>query len=387
MDSNVEAVPEQGAEVVIAEAPPEITPTEVKIVLSEQQAKALEEVKQWFAGSTRKEFRLGGAAGTGKTTLIKQIVQELNVPTEVVSFTGKAVAVLRKKGLWQARTLHDLLYTFRFDGTRYIATPREYLFDCKLVIVDEASMVSTSLFNDLTRHDVKILWVGDPFQLEPVGENPEVLKRLDCLLTEIHRQAKLSPILRLATAVRGGMTEIPVGKWEREQSSLNVVRYLTELEDTYDVVVCGKNATRHRVNALRRKERNYDDILHEGETVVCLQNAKDMGVFNGMTFKVQKVHKSMLVRTNCIYTDLVDDTGREYPDVPIRTDFFGKDFKRDFQKEAIPFDYGYALTAHKCQGSEFDSVLVIDEPLYGSETNRWRYTAITRAAKHLTYVL
>jgi exodeoxyribonuclease-5 len=166
------------------------------------------------------------------------------------------------------------------------------------------------------------------------------------------------------------------------------VKHLSELEDRFDVVVCGKNATRHRVNALRRKQRNYTDLLHVGETVLCLANNSEFGVFNGMTFTVKTVHKTgLLTDVGTIYADLVDDAGQTYLDIPIRREFFGKNYKRDFDKSAIPFDYGYCLTAHKSQGSEFDNVLVIDEPLYGGDTCRWRYTAATRAAKNLTYAL
>lgn len=374
--------------------PSELSPAPIerkKVVLTEQQEEAVAKILAWLQNSPKLEFRLGGPAGTGKTTLIKALMERVSLPTEIVSFTGKAVAVLRKKGLYNARTLHSLLYKAHKDPDGKIHwIPRSHLPDCKFVIVDEASMISTDLYNDLKAHCIKMLFVGDPFQLEPVGDNPNLLHELDCMLTEIHRQAKESPILRLATAVRNGLDRIPVGTWERDSSSLYVVERIDEIDDRFDAIVCGKNVTRHRINALRRKQRGYGDVLHEGETVLCLKNAADYGVFNGMTFKVKKIHKTALyMGVGKIVADLEDDLGQEYPDIPIQGEFFGKDYKRDkdTNRNAIPFDYGYALTAHKSQGSEWDNVLVIDEPTWGCDSNRWRYTAITRSAKNLTFAL
>jgi exodeoxyribonuclease-5 len=364
---------------------------------SAQQQTALELLDEWTQGQ-QQESKLGGYAGTGKTTLIKEYssrLSKLGIEHEIASFTGKAVSVLRKKGLWQARTLHDLLYKFEYDPYRkkYVTIPRPSLYGVKVVIVDEASMVSRALYEDLKAHGVKMLFVGDPAQLEPIGDNPNLVHEEDCdfVLTEIHRQANQSPILRLAQAVRNGLYTIPLGSWEREQSSLHVVRNTGEIEDLYDVIICGKNVTRHRLNANRRKVRGYgDDALVEGESVICLKNTKDFGVYNGMTFKVKKVWRSAFFGgVGTIKADLVDDLGEEYCDIPIQSEFFGKDYKRDNDRNrnAIPFDYGYALTAHKAQGSEWDNVAVVDEPLYGSDSCRWRYTSITRCAKNLTYFI
>jgi exodeoxyribonuclease-5 len=367
--------------------------------LSEQQNEGLRLIDEWYTSSDKQEFHLGGYAGTGKTVTISELSKRLDtlrIQHEVASFTGKAVSVLKKKGLWQARTLHNLLYKFSYDPikNKYIMEKQPSLYGAKLVIVDEASMVSTSLYEDLIAHGVKVLFVGDPAQLEPVGDNPNLVRNCDYTFTEIHRQANKSPILRMAQAVRQrSVITPPVGEWVRDCGSLVVTKTMTEIEDKYDVVICGKNATRHNINRLRRQQRGYgEEILYEGETVICLKNDRDRGIFNGMTFKVKALHTSSLFRSRekVIYCDLEDDLGQVKEEVPVSTEFFGKDFKGEDARRlrnVIAFDYGYCLTAHKSQGSEFDNVLVIDEPVYGSDSARWRYTAITRAAKSLTYLL
>lgn len=385
---SVESPVEQVVETVIE--------TPKVIQYSAQQFRALDLLDEWLDDPARQEFRLGGYAGTGKTTLIKEFSRRMEarrLPYEITSFTGKAVSVLRKKGLYMARTMHNLLYKFEFDpyDKKYRMIPRASLYDVQVVVVDEASMVSTALYHDLKAHGVKMLFVGDPAQLEPVGDNPNLVRECDYVLTEIHRQANESPILRLAQAVRNGLHRIPVGEWARDGSSLRVFERFDELDDSHGVVICGKNATRHRLNAQRRKQRGYgDDCMVEGETVICLKNANDFGVFNGMTFKVARVYRSAFFGgVGTMRADLIDDLGDKYEDVPVQADFFGKNYRRDEDKNrsAIPFDYGYSLTAHKGQGSEWDDVAVIDEPIYGCDTNRWRYTAITRAARNLTYIL
>lgn len=366
--------------------------------LSEQQNKGLSLIEEWLEDPSRQEFHLGGYAGTGKTVTIAELSKRLDAKRmqhEIASFTGKAVSVLKKKGLWQARTLHNLLYKFSYDpyAKKYVMEKQPSLYGAKLVIVDEASMVSTSLYEDLKEHGVKMLFVGDPAQLEPVGDNPNLVRNCDFVFTEIHRQANKSPILRMAQAVRRGtVTTPPLGEWVRDSGTLIVTDEMDEIEDKYDVVICGKNATRHRINKLRRQQREYnEEVLYEGETVICLKNDRERGIFNGMTFKVKKIHKGSFFRSTdkVLYCDLEDDLGVVKEDIPVATEFFGKDYKRekDHNRNAIAFDYGYVLTAHKSQGSEWDTVLVVDEPVWGCDSARWRYTALTRCAKNLTYLL
>jgi exodeoxyribonuclease-5 len=375
-------------------------PTEVSargFELSEQQEHAKSMILAWLDDPEEQEFRLGGYAGTGKTTLISDIIETNRsfVSIGVGAFTGKAVSVLRRKGIWRAVTLHSMLYVADYSPIlkKIIWTPRTVLpYD--VVIVDEASMVSQQLYDDLKRHGVKLLFVGDPAQLEPVGgDNPNLMRRCDFTLTEIHRQAQLNPILRFANAIRSGASRnsFPAGSWDRgDNGKLTIARsvYGLDLAD-FDVILCAKNATRHAFNAKRRAQLDRFAEPVVGEQVICLMNDKEKGVFNGMILKIDMFHPTSWGREDYVYVNMSDDVD-EYNEIPMSLEYFGKDFKRESgarRRTSIPFDYAYALTCHKSQGSEFDRVLVFDEPLYGTEWNRWAYTAATRAAKELTYVL
>ena len=376
----------------------ESTPTEEvsapEIVLSEQQTEAVSRIENFMEDDTQ-EFRLGGYAGTGKTTLIKYLLARLKTRSVyVVAFTGKAVSVLHRKGIPAAMTLHSLMYETRFDSiTRKLVHTRREAIYADLVIVDEASMISTELYEDLAGYGIKMLFVGDPGQLEPVGDNPDLMELVRChyVLDEIHRQARNSPILRLATAIRTGTYGFQTGTW----GGLTITKQPDALEafQDVDVTICGRNNTRHRVNTLRRFQRGIttaaDGVLTVGEAVVCLKNNREFGVSNGMTFRVTALGPaSRLEARDIMYVDLEDDLGQEYLAVPMALDCFGVDMKRATYRRTIPFDYAYALTAHKSQGSEWRKVLVIDEPLgYNSDSRRWRYTSCTRASEELIYLL
>lgn len=363
------------------------------IILSEEQQQLYDLIQAFLADPSAKELRIGGFAGTGKTTVIKKVCQSLLIPYAVSAFTGKAVAVLRKKGVGIAQTLHSLLYKVQIEGGKLKMVPRPYIF-AKLVIVDEGSMVSTPLYNDLCAHDCKRIFFGDPAQLEPIGENPNLMRNCDFVLTQIHRQAAGSPIIQLAHRIREGGS-LKFGYWESEdqQSTLWVTKDADDIEHlVYDLAICAKNATRHLLNKKHRFEIGREEPLVVGETVICLQNKKEMGLYNGMILNVKEIVKEDRIGglngDDIFVCDVVDDLGQQYPNVPISKHWFGQNFNsgEQFGKPSIAFDYAYGITCHKSQGSEADRVLVIEETLPKTDMNRWKYTAITRAAKELTYL-
>jgi exodeoxyribonuclease-5 len=363
--------------------------------LSPEQQEAKDLILKWI-DTKDQEFRLGGYAGTGKTTLIKELMSSFKgkIACGVAAFTGKAVAVLRRKGVPRTSTLHALLYDSEYDPTtKKIKWIKKTFLPYDLVIVDEASMVSTELYADLKAHDrVKLLFVGDPAQLEPVGDNPNLMRETDFVLTQIHRQAQGNPILRLARHVRNGNRDLPLGEWEGSGDNGKVLvtdsMYGLKLSE-FDVVICAKNLTRHGINARYRALLDYDGDPQRGESVICLKNDKEHGVFNGMILRLDAVgRQTSIAGHDAFYADLSDDSEDAYYGVPIIKTFFGKDYKQaERLGKAVPFDYGYCLTAHKSQGSEWDRVLVLDEPLWKIDQDRWRYTAFSRAAKDLTVVL
>ncbi len=347
-------------------APPPLPPIE----LSPDQAVAFERIMQWYRtariGMKAPMLRLGGYAGTGKTTLIRRIVEEIGASrVSVCAYTGKAAHVLRGKGLANASTIHSLIYMpyqicgyckhevheRRCDRTQYCSkaeTETHFrtadLLDTDLIIVDEASMVDRQIHEDLLSFGCPILYVGDHGQLEPIGSNPHLMKDPDIRLEKIHRQAEDSPIIRFAHRVR--QHGLPQTEGEAAR-----VEYRTKSPPdlhTYDIVLCGRNKTRVALNAKIRRSLGFSgELPQRGERIVCLRNSKDQNLFNGMLATVLDVdtHEDL----PCPELDLIDDDGNVRTGVPFVAEQFGceETLDRSSRRRAL-FDFGYALTVHKC---------------------------------------
>lgn len=372
----------------MAEAADQLTPIEKpepKIELSPDQAKAMDAIRKWLK-SGRKRLTLGGYAGTGKTTLIREIRKEARA--SVCAFTGKAAHVLTTKGV-EASTIHRLIYQpydectkCKRDAedcrckkpkieTRFRKVP---MLPCNLVVVDEASMVNRELLVDLESFRVPVLYVGDHGQLEPVGDDPGLMRDPEIRLEQIHRQAAGSPVIQFAHHVRKGGRPTSFG--EDAAVRVGLPANLTD----FDIVLCGYNKTRVAVNAAIRKRLGFSgDLPMEGERVICLRNDRNFGIFNGMLGTVKKVDGGLTVE---------DDLGFEFLDMPFEPDQFGAEKTiGDTPRGLTLWDFGYCLTAHKSQGSEWDRVLVAEQIASIWSAQRWRYTTATRAAKRLVYCL
>jgi exodeoxyribonuclease-5 len=360
---------------------------------SPQQARALAQFKDWYQHSDQQVFRLFGYAGTGKTELARAI-GELVPDVHFAAFTGKAVDVLSQRGCEPASTIHSLIYQTRrnhkTDELEHTLRP-SVLVSHSLLVVDEGSMVDEDMARDLLSFGIPVVAIVDPFQLPPVKDEESYFarRRPDVLLTEIHRQARDNPILAFAHAIRQG-------KWSLRASdsvgeALRIIygrRRLAELIEEHDVVLCGTNATCREVNAIVRRERGYPDgVPQAGETLLCLRNDTmlDEPVYNGSTWEVRTVKPIQVHRVPAWRIDLASP---QYPaettvTVPMAC-FTGKSLpprRGPFQW----FDWGYGLTVHKAQGSEWDRVLLIDErPCFPGLAGRWLYSGVTRARECLT---
>lgn len=365
----------------------------VTITLTEEQAAAVQTAVKCLSGEGTENIAIGGLAGTGKTTLIRAILEKMREKTKtvaVVAFAGKAVSVLRQKGVYHAQTLHSLIYKpDKRDGK--LTFTRVFDLDCDAVIVDEASMINTALYEDLLSFDKPVVFIGDHGQLEPIGDNPGVMENPHVKLEQIHRQAEGSAILWLAHLFRSGKRP----NWPTVPANAEI-RLLQKSEvakvaHTYDVVICGFNKSRVTLNRIVRENRGYESDLVVGERLICLRNNR-YGFFNGMMFTVEKIHdkKSVFTPTGnleCWIVDVKTDDGTSRTNVSVWLTKGEQVDLRDFSQEIVACDYGYALTCHKSQGSQFDRVLVVEEVWREKwSVNRWTYTAATRAAKELAWV-
>jgi exodeoxyribonuclease-5 len=208
------------------------------------------------------------------------------------------------------------------------------------------------------------------------------MKAPDVRLEKIHRQALQNPILRLATAFREGRR---VPYWSDKAGRLAIVpkrEFRSRLVPDCQII-CGLNQTRHQVNQQVRAMAGYGRFLvHGGERLICLRNNTTWGLFNGQQVRVVDVHAEGKKR---ISLDIETDYGRVLT-VDCLKEQFGRDLVSDFRsQDLLLFDYGYCVTAHKAQGSEWNSVVALEQIAKHWDPKRWRYTVATRAKERLTY--
>jgi len=299
----------------------------------------------------------------------------------------------------EIKVIEELLGSEKRAARRPLFTLSEDsdLQGAKLAVIDECSMVDEQMGVDLESFGVPILVLGDPMQLPPVGGGGHFTgteKRPvtpDVLLDEVHRQAVDSPILWLATQVRYG-NRVSVGK---VGEGCCVVPYGTpELRDVAqhaDQILVGRNVTRHASNARYRQLMGMDaqPTPLPGDKLVCLRNDNEVGLLNGSLWRVHEAEHDA-AGERMIMNISSEEEGPNGVSVEAHdAHFLGRE--RDMpwweRKEKQEFDYGYALTVHKAQGSQWDDVMLFNESAaFREHRQRWLYTGITRAAKSLTIV-
>ncbi len=372
--------------------------------LSPQQDEALRAVSKWLKDGRSPIFRLFGYAGTGKTTLARYFAEHIDGDVQFAAFTGKAAQVLRSKGASNARTLHSLIYRPRGEeavenettGKTSIAPTfslnrQSPVSKAKLIVVDECSMVDEQLGRDLMSFGTPILVLGDPGQLPPIsGGGFFTEHEPDYLLSEIHRQARDNPIIRLALDVREGR-EFTFGDFGAAKviSKTDVTQ---ELVLGADQVLVGTNRTRRRYNQRLRELKGFSASFPQaGDKLVCLRNDPAKGLLNGSLWKVMtSSRETVKPGINLLVAPEDEEPGRGVAKIKLlKSQFDDPDAEIPWQtkKRFDDFDYGYALTTHKAQGSQWDEVVLFDESYAFRDTReRWLYTAITRAAERLTVV-
>ncbi|MFH1793614.1 MAG: ATP-dependent RecD-like DNA helicase [Pseudomonadota bacterium] len=371
---------------------------------SPQQDAALKAVDRWLKAGRPQVFRLFGYAGTGKTTLARHFAENVDGQVQFAAFTGKAAQVLRSKGALNARTIHSLIYRPKGEESvsdevtgktsmspTFSLNRQSPISKAKLVVIDECSMVDEQLGRDLLSFGTPVLVLGDPAQLPPIsGGGFFTEHEPDHLLTEIHRQAQDNPIIRLALDVREGR-EFMHGDYGTAQV-IGKDQVTQDLVLEADQVLVGTNRTRKRYNMRLRELKGFTASYPQaGDKLVCLRNDPAKGLLNGSLWKVMtSSRETVKPGINLLVSPEEDDPDRGVAKIKLlKAQFEDPDTEIPWatKKRFDDFDYGYALTVHKAQGSQWDNVVLFDESWAFKETRqRWLYTAITRAAKRLTIV-
>jgi len=376
-------------------------------------------------------YRVGGYAGTGKTHLLYALRNEIythsrRIHVAFAAFTGKAASVLKTKlteknairGNDYIGTIHGLIYR---PETKYDKTLKTYVvvgwkripqdeFFYNMVIIDEGSMVSYELWKDLIKFGVPIIVIGDHGQLPPVSEKAfSLMIKPDFVLQQIHRQEEDNPIIKLSTFVRKygyipdstqwsqGVFKIP---WEHKkaQEIWNNVDHNEQI-----ITLCGFNTTRCGLNKSIRERLKYKKTVpYPGERIVCLKNNHTIKLMNGQIGTLMWV----MPEIKNVYRITIDVDGEHDPYesiMHIKTfgqvtyETYSKDqdikdarmFATDQGADLDYFDYGYCISVHKSQGSEWEKVILFEQRTrYWDDDyyKRWLYTGITRAKEKLMVI-
>ena len=431
-------------------APPDlVTPTE-------QQTAAIRRIMSWYRNETAHQqvFRLFGYAGTGKTTITRMVIEELGLPIRTPlrrddfdhqtggaifgAYTGKATLVMSRHGT-PAATVHALTYRLltpdeaktsqlqdqikqletkqpnlssaerrylselraqlaKVYAPRFVLNTESVLCDVELIVLDEVSMIDERMAIDLLSFGKPVLVLGDPGQLPPVrGQGYFTAADPDVMLTEIHRQARNSPIIRLATLAREG-ERIPFGNFDDGRWVQKVRRYNMAPERLLGAgqVIVGFNTTRRNLNVKMRHASGLTEALPTGERdkIIVLKNRHDLGIVNGQFVTLADV---TVVDDISLSATVHTDDGRqittiegEPANLPVYSGHFLDHVEYDRDRERrdyfdkngmVEATWGNAITCHKAQGSQWPNVIVVDERFgrTSDQYRRWLYTAITRA--------
>lgn len=378
---------------------------------TDEQKILIQEISYWFHNKTKPWYSYTGGPGTGKTTILQWVVEELNLqPLEiaVAAYVGKAVLMLIRKGL-AASTIHSLIYQTYVEKLKPgpddpLQRPKTKMkfrlketLDARirLIVIDEATMVNDKMRDELLSFGVPILFVGDTDQLPPIFGISSVMIKPDFRLTKIMRQAEGDPIIYLSQRILHDEL-LQLGEYGKSRVISNIDLGANLLTD-YDIIICARNQTREMLNTqLRKIAYGYDNNKpHIGDKVICRQNNWDYcmdGIYltNGLIGYITDIDSSKVYKGYDIINFRPDFMDTEFEEVSLDHEFIMMDIadRNDYgMSDFNKFEYGYAITAHLSQGSEYDRVLFIDEG-FGSRdlVRKIRYTAVTRAKESVTIV-
>lgn len=386
---------------------------------TESQAQLLEKVKVWFknwesgkkVGDHPQWFSYSGAAGVGKGVAARMIVDMLGIGPRgyiACAYVGKAVLQLSKNGM-NAKTIHSLIYDARpiyerQNGSDIIIMKYQFFLkdkldeDYRLIFVDEAAMVNDKMRDELLSFGIPIIFMGDMNQLPPVFGSSTILANPDHILTQIMRQKENDPIVQLSQMVLKGIP-IMTGNYGKSKVIRDIELNHSLIND-YDQILCNTNSYRVSINNyIRRVIKCYPENRPViGDKIVCCQNNWNVMVdgyplTNGMIGYISDINRNHVHQGYYVINFEPDflNGDKQFRRLKMDARYINAPYEQQKSMGRImneKFEYGYAITVYKSQGSEFDRVLYFDSKFRTPElTKRSRYTAITRAKEELTIVL
>lgn len=452
-------------------------PNGQKITLNDQQLEAVSKIKRFLKGKET-YFMLSGFAGTGKTTVVKKILDEYSKKSVVSAPTRKANVVISQATMVQGYTIHSLLglqpdinlEDFNPNDPVFGQIKKATIRNYNLVVIDEASMINEALF-DLIGSEInkslatKVLFLGDKAQIPPVGGQESPVFELDNKyeLTVLMRQSDNNPLATLSQELREVTQELPKFLLERKSllndsndglvfvsSNEDFREHLKKVFDSsyaktdpnYAKLIAWRNKTVMQSNRIIRDLVFGDDakLVEKGDVLTGYRaikaNSKESFLINNcMDYKVADVSKKQKNITGLYgYTVKILEKSKVYKGFDEKNIFVidscDKENLHDYaemhdkllaiaradrqwsiyyefrknnllmvdidtyrdnshrsRKDLIKkdLDYGFAVTAHKAQGSTYKKVFVLLKDIVLNknvlERSQILYVAMTRAQK------
>lgn len=389
------------------------------IILNESQEKVVNAAMYWYNNSSELVFQYTGAAGTGKSVVLNEIISRLGLSQEEIlpmSFTGTAALVMRSKGLHNAKTIHSSIYevyeTTKLDEfghpvmDTYFNKPKiitsfrkkENLPGIKLILIDEASMTPRKMVKDIESFGIKIIACGDLNQLPPVGDDPGFLVDGNVfVLDKIMRQAEQSGIVYLANRAINGLP-IQYGVYN-DAYVIDQDQLTSELLAKADIVLTCRNNTREKFNQFIRQMfiGENPSFPRHGEPLICRKNnwnisSNGINLVNGLRGEVANFPDVTSYKDKMFYMDLLVNGSVLFKDIDCDYEYFKANYEAKNKLRNSPYSVGnkfelaYAITTHLSQGSQYPSGIFIEEFLNRAIMRNLIYTGITRFSKTLIYV-
>lgn len=379
------------------------------IELNTQQLDASDKQYKWWKTLYKQVFELAGSPGTGKTTIIKYLIERIRIePRDVLfmAYVGKAAMALARQGNF-AKTIHSSIYDLKLvpkldeygnkikKNGRIVTYPafvkKPKLPDnIRLIVIDEGSMLNEQIAKDILSFGIPVIVLGDLNQLPPVFGSSYFLKNPDVVLTQIMRQAEGDPIIMLSQkAIKGEYIE--TGKYGSSCFVIDKEQITDTLLTKPDIIICGRNKTREDINQYVRKNiKKIDkDFPVMGDKIICRQNNWNLSVddniylINGLIGFVDNIYLDTYNKKSiCIdfRPEFLEDEYFERLPIDFENLFTPLDKKNNKRSYYNKFEFAHAITCHLAQGSQSNNVLVYNEFMGNKDYYRkWLYTAITRA--------
>lgn len=375
-------------------------------ILNEEQSQGLQIAIDRFRKG-EPYTTIAGLPGTGKTFLAVEIVKSLGFSDKdyaVATFTGKAASVLQQRGL-PATTLHKLLYkSVPVDNGEtfiHIAKDRGEI-KVRVLIIDEISMVPKNILVEAAKHNIHIIALGDPNQLPAIGEDNGLLAFPHIYLKQIMRQAEGNSIITFSRKLLEIKRYNDKIEWKNDDM-VKVIDRADVVDGMFswaDQIICSKNASRKRINQMVRAYHGFSgDLPEDGEKIIFTKNSwdtmnqEDFPIVNGMTGELITSRTGL----NFPFTDTISfDFQSDFTEAPFRRLHFspkefitGEKVKNPVMPKGIDLqeiDFGYCVTVHKSQGSEWGNLLVFEEAVRSDTDLKSLFTAATRAKLKLVVV-